>query len=231
MSHPPIEVVSFDAAGTLIHLAEPVGVTYSRVATQHGNPVSPESLEKTFTLVWKRTPPPFSRSGDGNEDPDERSWWKRLVADVFKESGHQFQEAAAFESFFEDLYDTFERPGSWMADSETSDLLFRIGRRYRLVIVSNFDSRLRRILRDLNLLHHFETLFLSCEEKLSKPDPLLFKRVSETLGVIPGAILHVGDDPKCDWAGAEAAGFRYFPTGPRGRPLSELPGELSLASP
>lgn len=231
MSHPPIEVVSFDAAGTLIHLAEPVGVTYSRVAAQHGNPVSPESLEKTFTLVWKRTPLPFSRDGDGNEDPDERSWWKRLVAEVFKESGHEFQEAAAFENFFEDLYDTFERPGTWIADSETSELLFRIGRRHRLVIVSNFDSRLRRILRDLDLLHHFETLFLSCEEKLSKPDPLLFRRVSETLCVPPGAILHVGDDPECDWAGAEAAGFRHFRTGRRGRPLKELAGELSLACP
>ena len=55
------------------------------------------------------------------------------------------------------------------------------------------------------------------------------RRVAEGLGVAPGAILHVGDDPVCDWAGAEAAGFRHFRVGKGGRPLLGVLEELSLA--
>lgn len=231
MSLPPIEVVSFDAAGTLIHLAEPVGVTYSRIAAAHGVGISPESMGRAFGSVWRRTPLPFSPEAGAHRDEDERTWWKRLVAEVIAESGGEFPGPAEFERFFDELYEVFERPGTWITVPGTPGLLARIARDHRLVIVSNFDSRLRRILRDLGLLDFFEALFLSCEQKLSKPDPRLFRRVSEALRVVPGAILHVGDDPECDWAGAEAAGFRHFRTGAHGHPLGELARELSLACP
>lgn len=231
MSPPRIQVVSFDAAGTLIHLAEPVGVTYSRIAADHGVEISPESMGHAFGAVWRRTPLPFSPDAGVRRDENERTWWKRLVAEVIAESGGEFPGHEEFDRFFDELYEVFESPGTWIADRDTPDLLARIARSHRLVIVSNFDSRLRRILRDLELLHFFEALFLSCEQKLSKPDPRLFQRVSESLQVAPGTILHVGDDPECDWAGAEAAGLRHFRTGPRGRPMKELAKELSLACP
>ena len=40
---------------------------------------------------------------------------------------------------------------------------------------------------------------------------------------------YYGDDPTCDWMGAEDAGFLVFRTGRQGRPLRELIDELSLA--
>jgi putative hydrolase of the HAD superfamily len=228
-SHLP-EVVSFDAAGTLIRLAEPVGATYARIAARHGVRTDPDEIGRAFGRVWKRSPPPFSAPPEVSAvgEPDERTWWSHLVREVFREADAPFGDGA-FADFFDELYRRFEEPGAWLAAPDADLVLTRVSAVSRCVVLSNFDGRLRRILADLGLLDPFEALFLSCEQRLSKPDPRLFARVSETLGVAPDRILHVGDDPVCDWAGAEAAGFRHFRVGRGQRPLRELLGELSLA--
>lgn len=227
MPPPPPKVVSFDAAGTLVHLAEPVGDTYARVAAAHGIEAAPASVARAFASVWRRTPAPFS---DGSPpDSDERSWWRRLVREVFVEAGCPVEDGALYARLFDDLYRRYEEPGAWIAAPDARAVLARVSRSRPCVVLSNFDARLRRILRDLGLAGYFEALFLSCEQGLSKPDPRLFLRVAEAFGVAPSEILHVGDDPVCDWAGAERAGLRHFRVGPGQRGLRELPEELSLA--
>lgn len=228
MNVPSPAAISFDAAGTLIHLAEPVGATYARVAAAYGVEVAATGIGRAFGTVWKRTPPPFS-PGDSSPDPHEKAWWGRLVREVFTEAGATFHDAARYEAFFDELYRRFEEPGTWLAAPDADAILARIASAHRCVVLSNFDARLRRILGDLGLLRHFERLFLSCEERLSKPDPRLFRRVSDWLGVDPGRILHVGDDPVCDWAAAAAAGFRHYRVGSGHGDLHSLLCELSLA--
>ncbi len=227
MPSPPPEIVSFDAAGTLVHLTEPVGDTYAQVAAAHGIDTSPTAIARAFAAVWHRTPPPFS--ADAPSDPDERAWWRRLVRATLLEAGSPIGDEALYSRFFDALYRRFEEPGTWLAAPGAFEVLPRIAKRHRCVVLSNFDSRLRRILGDLGLADHFETLFLSCEQRLSKPDPRLFRRVAETLGAEPSAILHVGDDPVCDWEGAAAAGFRHFRVGKGQSDLHGLLKELSLA--
>jgi putative hydrolase of the HAD superfamily len=230
MPPPPPEVISFDAAGTLIHLAEPVGTTYAGVAAEHGVTADPAAIGRAFGAVWKRTPPPFSQESPGTDvDPHERAWWSRLVRNVFAETGISFSDEGLYRTFFDALYLRFEEPGTWLAEPGVEEIVRRIAESHRCIVLSNFDARLRRILADLGLLDAFEAIFLSCEERLSKPDPRLFARVSERLGVAPGAILHIGDDPVCDWAGAEAAGFRHFRVGRDQKDLRDLLVELSLA--
>jgi len=223
-----IRAVSFDAAGTLIHLAEPVGSSYSRVAGRHGISCSPEVLNQAFGAVWKRTPAPFS-PGSRIDDPNEKSWWKRIVREVFDEADAGIPPGDAFETFFEDLYNHFESPGTWIADPVAHKVLTRVSQRYRIIILSNFDGRLRRILRDLELLDFFEHTLLSCEIGASKPDQRIFNEAVKVLDLPPQSILHVGDDPECDWQGAELVGFSHFRVGAKENSLGELLGELSLA--
>lgn len=224
---PEIEAITFDAAGTLIHLAEPVGVSYSRVAERHGIFSKPEELDKAFRKIWMQTPLPFDDAAP--RDPNERVWWNRIVRSVFLESGATLPGEDTFSEFFDDLYEHFESPGTWLADPAAEDVLSKAGKKYRLAVLSNFDARLRRILRDLELLDQFEAIVLSCETGASKPDPKMFERVAGEMGLPAQSILHVGDDPRCDGEGSVQAGFRHFRVGKTGKPLLKLIDELSLA--
>ena len=151
ISHSPILAITFDAAGTLIHLAEPVGVSYARIAAEHGIESNPDNLGKAFGSVWKRTPLPFSPQSRVT-DPDEKSWWRRLVRAVFEDAGAELPGESVFSDFFESLYTHFESPGTWISDPEATTVLEKVRGNYSCLVISNFDARLRRILDDLGLL-------------------------------------------------------------------------------
>jgi putative hydrolase of the HAD superfamily len=60
----------------------------------------------------------------------------------------------------------------------------------------------------LGLAEHFKTIVVSCEIGAPKPSPLIFREATRRLCLPPAAILHVGDSPEADLAGAEAAGMK-----------------------
>ena len=68
----------------------------------------------------------------------------------------------------------------------------------------------------------FDYVAISAAEGVKKPDPEIFRRTLERLGVPAHAAVHVGDNPNADIAGAKNAGLRaVWHTGPR---FSEAPG-------
>ena len=88
----------------------------------------------------------------------------------------------------------------------------RLAGRFRLAIVSDTgfasgEAQDRLLARD-GLLDCFVTRVYSCDVGHAKPHPEPFRRAADSLGIAPGAILHVGDIERTDVAGALAAGFR-----------------------
>ena len=77
-------------------------------------------------------------------------------------------------------------------------------------VLSNFDSRLRRILRDLGIGEIFEEMILSSEVGAEKPSAFIYEEALRRFGVRAGEALHVGDEPEADWRGAAAAGLKVF---------------------
>ena len=61
------DVIFFDAAGTLIYLARPVGWHYALIARKHGLEVDEARMEAAFREVWRERPraPSLSRSARG----------------------------------------------------------------------------------------------------------------------------------------------------------------------
>ena len=76
----------------------------------------------------------------------------------------------------------------------------------RLAVVSNWDAALSDVLGALGLLPFFDVVVASAPEGRSKPDPELFRRALDRLGVAPGDAVHVGDSEEHDVLGARAAG-------------------------
>ncbi|THG08242.1 hypothetical protein TEA_010992 [Camellia sinensis var. sinensis] len=76
----------------------------------------------------------------------------------------------------------------------------------KLAVVSNFDTRLRPVLRALNCDYWCDTVAVSAEVEAEKPNPTIFIKACELLGVKPEDVVHVGDDCRNDIWGARDAG-------------------------
>jgi putative hydrolase of the HAD superfamily len=89
-------------------------------------------------------------------------------------------------------------------------LLARLARRYRLGIVSNFYGNLARVCDDAGIGAFFGVLVDSAEVGCAKPDPRIFRRALEALGVDASAATFIGDSLPRDMAGARAVGMRHI---------------------
>jgi len=77
-----------------------------------------------------------------------------------------------------------------------------------LGVVTNGGPLQREKLDRADLGGLWATVRVSAEEGVAKPDPRLFARALDDLGLAPGEVLFVGDRREEDVAGARAAGLR-----------------------
>jgi putative hydrolase of the HAD superfamily len=77
----------------------------------------------------------------------------------------------------------------------------------RLLVVSNWDCSLGRVLARCGLADHLDGAVSSAEAGSRKPDPGIFATALELAGCEPSEALHVGDTSEEDVAGARAAGI------------------------
>lgn len=88
-------------------------------------------------------------------------------------------------------------------------LLSRLSRRYRLGIVSNFYGNLTTVCDDAGIRRFFDVIIDSAQAGCVKPDPRIFRRAVEELGMTAADATFVGDSLSRDMAGARAAGMRH----------------------
>jgi len=202
----PYSAITFDAAGTLIRVAEPVGETYARIAAEVGTTLSPAALDAAFREVFPAMPPMAFPDVDEPDLRDaERGWWRDLVARVVRHAG----DVDAFDDYFDALFAYYADGAAWRTYPESHGVLESVRRRgLRIAVVSNFDSRLPPILRKLGLAPLVDTIIYSTGCGAAKPSPRIFHYTLEQLGVTPKSTLHVGDSLSADFDGAGAAGLK-----------------------
>ena len=112
--------------------------------------------------------------------------------------------------------------------------LFWLRSHFRHALVSNGGSALQRAkLRRAGVRHHFAAgdIFISGEVGFEKPDARMFGAALRALGKRPEQVLHVGDHPTNDIAGATAVGMRTCWVS-RGRtPPSDLHADMVVEHP
>lgn len=100
--------------------------------------------------------------------------------------------------------------------------LQRIAGRWPVASLTNGNADLDRIGIRTHFAHHVSAR----DAGVAKPDPRIFTAAAERLGLAPGEILHVGDDPELDVVGAREAGLRTAWINRAGHPW---PGALGSA--
>jgi putative hydrolase of the HAD superfamily len=89
-------------------------------------------------------------------------------------------------------------------------ILERLAGRYRLGIVSNFYGNLATVCDDVGVRPLFGVIVDSVWAGCTKPDPLIFRRAVDALGVAPAEATFVGDSLARDMAGARALGMPHI---------------------
>ena len=201
-----IKAIFFDATGTLIHLPRGVGFHYAGVAARFGWNADAEVVGKSFRALWSEMPPPETTRK--RKSDDDRGWWRELVMRVLDRCGAP--DHFAREGYFDAVYDEFTKPGVWELYPETLEVLDALAGRYRLCVLSNFDRRLKTVLAQLGVMERFAEIIISSEAGADKPDPWIFEHAHAWAGCAPHEALLVGDDPECDVAGAQRAGWHTF---------------------
>lgn len=117
---------------------------------------------------------------------------------ALREAGDDVGQAgAAFEAFYASRNQVEFYPDALAA-------LARLSARWPVAALTNGNADLARIGIDA----HFKVFVSAREEGHAKPETPIFLATCERLGVAPGQVLHVGDDPLLDVMGARRAGLR-----------------------
>lgn len=201
--------------GTLLKVHPSVGGVYASHAHSHGFQGSADALDQQFRIAWKKT---GGLESLGNQTgPDiEHKFWYDLVFNVFE----PFGGLTDFDDFFERVYNAFLSPEHWRVfeDVHQSKLFNKLrSRGITLGVVSNWDSRLTKILENTGLAHHFDFILASAEVGSAKPDHKIFSEALRKSEVGPGEACHIGDEPQSDFLGAQNSGIDAILVDRKGR--------------
>ena len=150
---------------------------------------------------------------------DRENFISRVLA--LDDHGHGKKKAALYAS----IVDEFDLPAALATElldhfwgryhafcrpfGDVVPTLAELGRRgVSLGIVTNGTQLVQHgAISALGILSYFETVLISEAEGVRKPDPRIFHKALERLGVDAGECCHVGDHPVADATAAKAAGL------------------------
>lgn len=184
-----------DAVGTLVIPSQPMAQIYRQIGEKYGVEYSEAEILKRYRWAYEQ---PWVRSRLRYVN-DGRPFWQHIVSSSTGCSDSQY---------FEELYNYYTTEKAWHLCDPNAERVFNALRTagVKLAVVSNFDTRLRPVLRALNCDHWFDAVAVSAEVEAEKPNPTIFLKACELLGVNPEDAVHVGDDRRNDIWGARDAG-------------------------
>ena len=204
-----IRAILLDAAGTLIRPSEPVAEVYARHFATAGWPVEAGRLSDAFRSAFGNAGDPLYHDFPEG-DSAERAWWRKVVAATARHAGVEMPDEA-LERCFRRLFEHYASGDAWTVFPEVRPRLVNWrAEGFRLAVVSNFDRRLHRILDELDLASAFGAVVCSADAGARKPDPAIFRRALDELGVSPAEAVHMGDCPVADGRGAGDLGIAGF---------------------
>lgn len=190
--------VFFDVGGTLVSASPTPTEIFREALAKRGHRLDHETVSRLLrspdlivTLIQ-----PMVR---GRETEFYRSVNARLVEHM----GLPADDAA-----LDDIHAIFEREVVYRPYPETVRALKAVrAAGCRTGVISNFSHRLPRILEDLGLAAHLDTVTYSFEAGAEKPHPQIFRTALARAGAAPQDGLMVGDSFEADYLGARQAGL------------------------
>lgn len=197
--------VFFDVGNTLIYAHPSVSEVCRQVLVEAGHARDLDAIEAFMPLVDAYYEERYAED-DAFWTDEERtsSVWVGMYSLLCRELGIE-QEAI---TIARRVYDEFGRADRWALYTDVRPAFERLrARGISVGIISNWDSRLERLLGGLGLSEVLADVVSSAEVGLHKPDPRIFRLACDRVGVDPAEAAHVGDHHYADYLGARALGM------------------------
>ncbi|KIM40179.1 hypothetical protein M413DRAFT_73692 [Hebeloma cylindrosporum] len=207
-----IKLVTFDALHTLITPRAPIYVQYSQVFTPYLGVLPPESIKRSFKEALKAV-----QKEHPSYDKGVENWWRDVIRRTALGAGGNEREIDAHLSeIAKKLIKRFSSREGYRAFDDAIPTLHHLHNQLgvRTAVVSNGDSRIRAVLKDLDFPDTLWPVVLSDEEGIEKPSNEIFLKVLELVNnsyehgrILPSECGHIGDELTCDYHGGVNAGF------------------------
>ena len=222
-----MRLVVFDAAGTLLEIADPVGRVYAECAREAGASLDATALERGFAAAMSAAPPlALGRLAPAQLEAAERAWWRAVALRALEEA--DAGSGIDFARFFDLAWRRFSAPEAWHVPADVRPALRELrGAGIPLAVFSNWDQRLPPLLEALGLAGFFAHVIFSSALPAAKPDPASFDAARDAmardLSIVEPPIM-VGDRLDHDVAPALAAGWSAIWLDRRGSDADPPPG-------
>ena len=223
--HGPYQTVFVDIGETVVHIHPPFLETVLAIAADFGVRRPPDDFEQRATAIWRQdVNASRSRGHTITTSASSRYWhthYARLgellgMSDPKDFSHALYQRFSSFQAYA-------PMPGAVGALRE----LNRMG--LRLVVASNWEGWLGRLLALIDLERFFAAQVVSADIGAEKPDALFFERGLAIAQANRRRVLHVGDGLDADINGALNAGIDAVWVNPTRPANSPVPVIASIA--
>jgi len=207
MKERKIRAVFFDAHNTIIYLSPEASDIYYLVGKEFGSKATIDDYRRVYNSLrdeWFAHP--LRLEAIQSKDPEKRKkWWRMFAQAVY--SGVGMDEIS--DEHFEKLYDGFTGTQFWRIFDDVEETLKSLKElNLKLGVISNWDTRLLTILKDVGLYDWFDSVVISSQVGFEKPSPQIFKIAAEAVGVPIESSIFVGDSPEKDVIAANNAGMK-----------------------
>ena len=222
-----IRFIYFDAVGTILHPSPSVSEIYHHYALKHGYPVEFSKLKQRIREAFSRQEGLDVGLGWKTDEAREENRWRSIVQE-------SFPGMSSFENCFQDLYQVFATAKAWTVEPDLDGWLdLAQSRSIRLGLASNFDHRLRNLIREFPQLQVFSEVIISSEIGWRKPAAKFYEWALIRANHRPSQVLFLGDNLRLDVQvpremGMHAALISEFATSPIAYLSPEKASEFAL---
>ena len=201
----------FDAVHTILRPIPDVISAYFLGGQRHGSQFDKDEVRSRFRVARRQRFGTFvaaSQTEAGSLDSSdeiERQLWLDLVSDVFS-------DVRPIDSLFAELWSHFAAAENWQLYDDVEPCWSKLkANGDRIVIASNFDSRLNEIVAQHETLSLADAVYCSAEVGYRKPDPLFYKAVADSFAIVESdEVIMVGDDAENDYVAPVRFGWQAF---------------------
>ena len=199
-----IKAVFFDVGQTLLHPV-PDGAGFSSVAELMGYSFSSEDILSNNTQMYARYNEHYNNNPSfWNNHESAKAVWVDAYTVLYDLLGTG-KDAEQLASMAQQFYFS---PGAWFPYADVEVELSKLAQtKVKLGLISNWDSSLVPVIKDLELDRYFDAMISSADVGMHKPDANIFFYALEQLDAKPEEAIHVGDHLTADVQGAMNAGL------------------------